>query len=118
MSESAVAHGAHGHHAKPSFVSHYLFSLDHKMIARQFLFVGLLMLMIGGILAMLVRWQLAWPETPVPGLGFIAEPYIYPGPNGGGIIPPQTYSVCQGLLRRFSSDERVSSGAWSAWTSC
>ncbi len=68
MSESAVAHGAHGHHPKPSFISHYIFSLDHKMIGRQFLFVGLLMLMIGGILAMLVRWQLAWPETPVPGL--------------------------------------------------
>lgn len=93
MSESAVAHGAHGQHAKPSFISHYIFSLDHKMIGRQFLFVGLLMLMIGGILAMLVRWQLAWPESPVPGLGFISEPYIYPGPNGGGIIPPQTYNA-------------------------
>ena len=44
MSESAVAHGAHGHHPKPSFISHYIFSLDHKMIGRQFLFVGLLML--------------------------------------------------------------------------
>ena len=63
------------------------------MIARQFLFVGLLMLMIGGILAMMVRWQLAWPETPVPGLSFVSEPYIYPGPNGGGIIPPQTYNA-------------------------
>jgi cytochrome c oxidase subunit 1 len=93
MSESVAAHGAHGHHAKPSFISHYIFSLDHKMIGRQFLFVGLLMLMIGGILAMLVRWQLAWPETPVPGLGFISEPYIYPGPDGGGIIPPQTYNA-------------------------
>jgi cytochrome c oxidase subunit 1 len=93
MSESAVAHGAHGHHPKPSFISHYIFSLDHKMIGRQFLFVGLLMLMIGGILAMLVRWQLAWPESPVPGLGFVSEPYIYPGPNGGGIIPPQTYNA-------------------------
>ena len=93
MSESAVAHGAHGHHPKPSFISHYIFSLDHKMIGRQFLFVGLLMLLIGGLLAMLVRWQLAWPETPVPGLGFVSEPYIYPGPNGGGIIPPQTYNA-------------------------
>ena len=93
MSESAVAHGAHGHHPKPSFISHYIFSLDHKMIGRQFLFVGLLMLLIGGILAMLVRWQLAWPESPVPGLGFVPEPYIYPGPNGGGIIPPQTYNA-------------------------
>ena len=93
MSESAVAHGAHGHHPKPSFISHYIFSQDHKMIGRQFLFVGLLMLLIGGILAMLVRWQLAWPESPVPGLGFVPEPYIYPGPNGGGIIPPQTYNA-------------------------
>src|SRR5688572_154574 len=93
MSDTAAAHPAHGHHAKPSFISHYIFSLDHKMIARQFLFVGLLMLMIGGILAMLVRWQLAWPESPVPGLGFVSEPYIYPGPNGGGIIPPQTYNA-------------------------
>jgi cytochrome c oxidase subunit 1 len=42
---------------------------------------------------MLVRWQLAWPETAVPGLGFIPEPYIYPQPGGGGIIPPPTYNA-------------------------
>ena len=36
---------------------------------------------------MLVRWQLAWPATPVPGLG--------PGPRAddvGGIIPPEFYN--------------------------
>ena len=33
------------------------------MIGRQFLFMGLFMLLIGGLLAMLVRWELAWPET-------------------------------------------------------
>src|SRR5947207_3210883 len=63
------------------------------MIGRQFLFMGLLMIIVGGLLAMLVRWELAWPETPVPGLGFIPEPYIYPGEHGGGIIPPQTYNA-------------------------
>jgi cytochrome c oxidase subunit 1 len=92
MSEAA-AHAAHGHHATPSFLRHYIFSTDHKMIGRQFLFMGLLMLMVGGMLAMLIRWQLAWPESPVPGLGFIPEPYIYPGEKGGGIIPPQTYNA-------------------------
>ena len=51
------------------------------------------MLLIGGTLAMMMRWQLAWPETAVPGLSLIPEPYIYPGPNGGGIIPPQTYNA-------------------------
>jgi cytochrome c oxidase subunit I len=58
------------------------------MIGRQFLFMGLLMLIIGGLLAMMMRWQLAWPETAVPGLSAIPEPYMYEG-----IIPPQTYNA-------------------------
>jgi cytochrome c oxidase subunit 1 len=93
MSESVAAHAPHEHHQELGFVRKYIFSLDHKMIGRQFLFQGLFMLLIGGLLAMLVRWQLAWPETAVPGLGFIPEPYIYPQPGGGGIIPPQTYNA-------------------------
>ena len=93
MSDSAAAHVSHGHHQELSFIRKYIFSLDHKMIARQFLFQGLFMLLIGGTLAMLIRWQLAWPETAVPGLGFISEPYIFPGEHGGGIIPPQTYNA-------------------------
>src|SRR2546422_11738030 len=70
---SATAH-AHvepaGHH-ELGFVRTYMFSTDHKMIARQFLFLGLSMMIIGGLLALVVRWELAWPETPVPGLGMI-----------------------------------------------
>jgi cytochrome c oxidase subunit 1 len=46
------------------------------------------MLMIGGTLAMMVRWELAWPETAVPGFNWIPEPYMY-----GGVIPPQTYNA-------------------------
>src|SRR4026207_1364771 len=93
MSDTAAAHATNAKHAKLGFVRTYIFSLDHKMIGRQFLFMGLLMIIVGGLLAMLVRWQLAWPGTPVPGLSFIPEPYIYPGENGGGIIPPQTYNA-------------------------
>jgi cytochrome c oxidase subunit 1 len=93
MSDTAAAPASHGHHPELGFIKTYIFSLDHKMIGRQFLFMGLLMIIVGGLLAMLVRWQLAWPETPVPGLNFIPEPYIYPGEQGGGIIPPQTYNA-------------------------
>ena len=93
MSEAAAAHAPHGHHQELGFIRTYIFSVDHKMIGRQFLFMGLLMTIVGGLLAMLVRWQLAWPESPVPGLNFIPEPYIYPGEKGGGIIPPQTYNA-------------------------
>src|SRR5712691_4930633 len=91
MSDTATIHAAHaapGHHAELSFWRTYVFSTDHKMIGRQFLFLGLFMLIIGGLLAMSMRWELAWPETAVPGLGWIPEPYAY-----GGIIPPQTYNA-------------------------
>ncbi|HEX9546839.1 MAG TPA: hypothetical protein VF942_05850, partial [Acidimicrobiales bacterium] len=62
------AHTAHAEHHELGFVQTYIFSRDHKMIARQFLFLGLFMMILGGLLALIVRWQLAWPETAVPGL--------------------------------------------------
>jgi cytochrome c oxidase subunit 1 len=76
----------HVHH-ELGFWRTYIFSTDHKMIGRQFLFLGLFMLVIGGTLAMMMRWELAWPETAVPGFGWIPEPYMYQG-----IIPPNTYN--------------------------
>jgi cytochrome c oxidase subunit 1 len=88
MSDTAAVHAVHGHHQELGFVQKYIFSTDHKMIGRQFLFMGLFMLIIGGLLAMMMRWQLAWPETAVPGLSAIPEPYMYEG-----IIPPQTYNA-------------------------
>src|SRR5881296_1198811 len=80
-------HAAEAHH-EVGFVRHYIFSTDHKMIGKQFLTLGLFGLMMGGMLAMLVRWELAWPETPVPGMGWVPEPTMF-----GGIIPPETYNA-------------------------
>ena len=56
-------HDTHDHHHE-GFFRKYIFSLDHKMIGKQFLIYGLLMLFLGGGLAMLFRWQLAYPEIP------------------------------------------------------
>src|SRR5712691_1079176 len=69
MSSTAAvaAHGAHAEHHELSFLRTYIFSEDHKMIGRQFLFMALFMMSIGGLMAMLMRWELAFPETPVPG---------------------------------------------------
>jgi cytochrome c oxidase subunit 1 len=91
MSDTVAAgavQAAHAQHEELGFWRTYVFSTDHKMIGRQFLFLGLFMLLIGGTLAMMIRWELAWPETAVPGFSFIPEPYMY-----GGIIPPQTYNA-------------------------
>ena len=71
-----------------SFIRRYIFSVDHKVIARQYLFLGLFMAVIGGLMAYMMRWQLAWPETPVPGAGWIPEPTMF-----GGIVPPETYDA-------------------------
>src|SRR3954453_4597144 len=68
----ASAFGAHAHdgaHGYPelSFVKKYIFSIDHKMIGLQFLFLGLMFFVFGGLLALVVRWQLAWPDASMPG---------------------------------------------------
>src|SRR5580658_356626 len=65
MSSTAAVeiHGAHAEHHELGFVRTYLFSTDHKMIAKQFLFVALFMMSIGGLMAMLMRLELGWPES-------------------------------------------------------
>jgi cytochrome c oxidase subunit 1 len=85
---TAPAHRAHEEHEHGGFISTYVFSLDHKMIGKQFMFLALFMLVIGGLLALMVRWQLAYPEQPVPLMGWVPEPYMY-----DGIIPPEFYNA-------------------------
>jgi cytochrome c oxidase subunit 1 len=80
MSETltaAHAHPAHAHHEEPGFIRKYIFSTDHKTIGKQFLFLGLFMMVIGGLLALMIRWELAWPESQIPLTGWIPEPYMY-----------------------------------------
>jgi len=61
------AHGEHAHgHVELGFMKKYLFSIDHKTIGIQFLFLGLMFFVVGGALAMLVRFQLGWPGHDVP----------------------------------------------------
>ena len=57
------------------------------MIGRQFLFLGLAFLAIGGVMAMLIRWQLARPGAPVPLVGRLLF-----GPSGG-VISPVAYTA-------------------------
>jgi cytochrome c oxidase subunit 1 len=50
------------------FFFHYVWSMDHKMIGKQFLVSSLIWAVVGGALALGVRWQLAWPGTEIPGI--------------------------------------------------
>lgn len=56
-------HDAHDHHHhKDTFITKYIFSIDHKMIAKQYLITGIIMGVIGILMSILFRMQIAWPE--------------------------------------------------------
>jgi cytochrome c oxidase subunit 1 len=73
--------------APTGFLRRAVFSTDHKVIGRQFLFLGLAFLAVGGLMAMLIRWQLARPGVPVPVIGRLLF-----GPSGG-VISPVAYTA-------------------------
>src|SRR5580704_4092577 len=75
---------SHGH--KPGFLGKYVFSRDHKVIGIQFLFSTLLWFLVGGLLALAVRWQVAWPWTQVPILGHLFH-------LQGGQMSPEFYTM-------------------------
>ena len=81
-----TVHIEHDHH-ELSFLRKYIFSVDHKMIGLQFMFTGLVMLGLGGALAMAIRWQLAWPWTEVPIIGELLFPAT------GGAMSPEFYTM-------------------------
>jgi cytochrome c oxidase subunit 1 len=54
-----------------------VFSRDHKIIARQFLWLGLSFLLVGGLMAMVIRWNLAYPGRPLPLFGYVVTPATY-----------------------------------------
>jgi cytochrome c oxidase subunit 1 len=57
------AHDDHDHHHDQNFIEKYIFSQDHKVIAKQYLITGIAWAFIGGFLSVLFRLQLGWPEA-------------------------------------------------------
>ncbi len=78
---------AHGHSHSMGFWRTYVFSTDHKTIGKQFLFSTLIFLVLGGLLALGVRWQLAWPWSEMPIVGKL----LFAGE--GGQISPEFYAM-------------------------
>jgi cytochrome c oxidase subunit 1 len=70
MSESVEVH-----HAPTSFVRKYIFSTDHKVIGKQYLAIALFWMLVGALTVVLIRWQLGWPGTPLPGSGWLSDEF-------------------------------------------
>ena len=71
-------------HHKESFLTKYIWSTDHKIIGLQYGFTALVWLLFGFILMMIMRYQLAYPETPIPIVGALL--------GEGGLMPPEMYN--------------------------
>ena len=95
---SPNGHAGHGHH-ELSFVRKYFFSTDHKMIAKQFLFFSMFFLLVGGMLALIVRLQLGWPDHQSGFFQFFAK--IYSGIFGKEVFAFNKETGMYGMLDNF-----------------
>jgi cytochrome c oxidase subunit 1 len=92
---SHETHTAHGHddahhdehHHEETFISKYVFSMDHKMIAKQFLVTGIIMGLVGMFLSMIFRIQLAWPDADMTWIKPLLGGWI----NDSGKLDPGFY---------------------------
>ncbi len=78
-------HSAHGHddhaHHESSWLETYVFCQDHKTIAKQFLITGMFWGVVGGLLSVIFRMQLGWPNETFP----ILETFLGKWAEGGKI---------------------------------
>ena len=77
--DHAHDHDDHAHHHKDTFITKYIFSIDHKMIAKQYLISGIIMGIIGVGMSILFRMQLAWPEQSFWAFKFFLGEKLAPG---------------------------------------
>src|SRR6218665_3657363 len=98
MSNNAVmdahhASDAHGHHAhehhEQHFIWKYIFSQDHKIIAKQYLITGIIWAIIGALMSVFFRLQLGFPDKTFP----IMETFLGEWAKGGKFSPEFYYAL-------------------------
>lgn len=82
----------HGDKYKSGFFSKYIFSMDHKIIARQFLITGMIWAIIGAGMSIIFRLQLGFPEESLAWLRPLLGKWIEVDPTTGvGTLAPEFY---------------------------
>src|ERR1017187_3955182 len=75
------------HHGPPTtFIRKHVFSLDHKVIGKQYYALALLASFVGMFLSWLMRIHLAWNSAAIPGLQYLSATGA-----PGGVITPEYY---------------------------
>lgn len=81
----------HGDKYQSNFISHYIFSMDHKMIAKQFLITGMMWAIIGGLMSLVFRLQLGFPEESIAWLKPVLGKWISVNGDGVGKLTADFY---------------------------
>jgi cytochrome c oxidase subunit I len=62
------------HHAPPQgFIRKHVFSLDHKVIGKQYYALALLAVFVGMVLSWIMRLHLGWTNLAIPGLHLLSK---------------------------------------------
>ena len=79
-----TAHTAH--QAPASFIRKHVFSLDHKVIGKQYYGLAFVAVLVGMVLSWLMRIHLGWTNYAIPGLHLLSA-------NGapGNVMTPEYY---------------------------
>jgi cytochrome c oxidase subunit 1 len=82
----------HGDKYQTNFIFHYIFSMDHKIIARQFLITGIIWAIIGAAMSVVFRLQLGFPEESLTWIKPFLGKWIVVDPTTGiGKLAPEFY---------------------------
>ena len=81
----------HGDKYQSGFIGHYIFSMDHKIIARQFLITGIFWAIIGAAMSIVFRLQLGFPEADLQWLKPVLGKWIVVNGEGIGSLSPEFY---------------------------
>jgi cytochrome c oxidase subunit I len=85
MSDAAT-HAAQ-HHAPPQgFIRKHVFSLDHKVIGKQYYGLALVAVFVGMVLSWIMRLHLGWTNLAIPGLHLLSKTGA-----PGDIMTPEYY---------------------------
>jgi cytochrome c oxidase subunit 1 len=85
-----VEHATEHAHPQLGFWRKYVFSTDHKIIGIQYMITAMAMAIVGGLLSMLMRLELAWPPNSAANV-FPTLAKLLPDAFAGGVMKPEFY---------------------------
>jgi cytochrome c oxidase subunit 1 len=77
-----------GNRGPQGFLSRYVFSVDHRVIGLQYLLTAMALALVGGLLALVVRIQIAWPDHD---FGLVSK--VLPRGFDEGVMKPEFYAA-------------------------